>query len=211
MSIRFRLLTEADVKAVLTMDDLIETMARPRWKPSPVKQVERCASPSVSNARGSSNASLAREPAREGGALMSRSSAPTWRQGPYTTWRRLHRSHRGGESCLSTGGHITGRAPRRCRRCRRGCSRGRPRRRSRSSDRASRRAAISTRWGGSTGCGTSACGARQGAPHVCEGRSKGSDPGSRRIQSDGRSWEAVVGPIVISRRRRRRRSSRTAG
>ena len=26
MSIRFRLLTEADVKAVLTMDDLIETM-----------------------------------------------------------------------------------------------------------------------------------------------------------------------------------------
>src|SRR6185295_6068796 len=27
MSIRFRLLTEADVKAVLTMDDLIETMA----------------------------------------------------------------------------------------------------------------------------------------------------------------------------------------
>ena len=27
MSIRFRLLTEADVKAVLTLDDLIETMA----------------------------------------------------------------------------------------------------------------------------------------------------------------------------------------
>ena len=26
MSIRFRLLTEADVKSVLTMDDLIETM-----------------------------------------------------------------------------------------------------------------------------------------------------------------------------------------
>ena len=26
MSVRFRLLTEADVKAVLTMDDLIETM-----------------------------------------------------------------------------------------------------------------------------------------------------------------------------------------
>ena len=160
MSVTFRLLTEADVKAVLSMDDLIETMASALQRFSsgarhaagphdhPGRRHDAFFGIMPAFVRGDSAAG---DRDYRGGLRSARSwspfSAQHTRAGCRRTSRRSCCSIRRPARCwrCSTAATSPRRGRRRCRRCRRGCWRARPRSRWRSSGRACRRGATSRR------------------------------------------------------------------